>query len=88
MAAVRTGQVDATMAIASHAKPAEASGEAKIIAWAAENVNNREELFFGAIDIDEDELREYLEKNADAGETATEEEGKERRAPRPFAESA
>lgn len=33
VAAVRTGQVDATMAIASMAKPLDASGEAKIIAW-------------------------------------------------------
>lgn len=33
IAAVRTGQVDASMAIASQAKPLEASGEARIIAW-------------------------------------------------------
>ena len=33
LAAVRTAQVDATMAIASQAKPLDASGEAKIIAW-------------------------------------------------------
>ena len=33
VAAVRTGQVDATMAIASMARPAEAGGEARIIAW-------------------------------------------------------
>jgi NitT/TauT family transport system substrate-binding protein len=38
IAAVRTGQVDATMAIASQAKPLEASGEAKIIAWAGDIV--------------------------------------------------
>jgi len=38
IAAVRTGQVDATMAIASQAKPLEASGEAKIIAWAGDLV--------------------------------------------------
>ncbi|MBN8891386.1 MAG: hypothetical protein BGP12_10080 [Rhodospirillales bacterium 70-18] len=33
VAAVRSGQVDATMAIASMARPAEASGDAKIIGW-------------------------------------------------------
>ena len=33
IAAVRTNQVDATMAIASQAKPLVAAGEAKIIAW-------------------------------------------------------
>ena len=33
IAAVRTNQVDATMAIASQAKPLEAAGEAKILAW-------------------------------------------------------
>ncbi len=33
VAAVRTGQVDATMAIASMARPIEAAGEAKIIGW-------------------------------------------------------
>lgn len=33
VAAVRTGQVDATMAIASMAKPIDASGDAKIVAW-------------------------------------------------------
>jgi len=38
VAAVRTGQVDATMAIASQAKPLETSGEAKIIAWAGDLV--------------------------------------------------
>ena len=38
VAAVRTGQVDATMAIASMAKPLEASGEAKIVAWVGDLV--------------------------------------------------
>ncbi len=37
-AAVRTGQVDATMAIASMARPLEASGEARIIGWAGDLV--------------------------------------------------
>lgn len=38
VAAVRTGQVDATMAISSMAYPLEASGEAKIIAWVGDSV--------------------------------------------------
>ena len=38
VAAVRTGQVDATMAIASMARPLEASGEARIIGWAGDLV--------------------------------------------------
>ena len=36
VAAVRTGQVDATMAIASMARPLDASGEARIIGWAGD----------------------------------------------------
>ena len=38
VAAVRTGQVDATMAIASMAAPAAASGEAVIIGWVGDSV--------------------------------------------------
>jgi NitT/TauT family transport system substrate-binding protein len=38
LAAVQTGQVDATMAIASMAKPAEAAGKARIIAWVGDIV--------------------------------------------------
>ena len=38
IAAVRTGQVDATMAVASQARPLEASGDARIIAWVGDVV--------------------------------------------------
>ena len=38
VAAVRTGQVDATMAVASMAREAEASGDARIIGWAGDIV--------------------------------------------------
>ena len=38
LAAVRTNQVDATMAIASQARPLEAAGEAKVIAWVGDVV--------------------------------------------------
>lgn len=38
VAAVRTGQVDASMAIASQARPVDASGDARIIAWVGDIV--------------------------------------------------
>ena len=38
IAAVRTGQVDTTMAIASQARPLDATGQAKIIAWVGDLV--------------------------------------------------
>ena len=38
LAAVRSGQVDATMAIASQAKPAAASGDVHIIGWVGDHV--------------------------------------------------
>ncbi len=38
VAAVRTGQIDATMAIASQARPVEAAGEGHIIGWAGDIV--------------------------------------------------
>lgn len=38
VAAVRTGQVDATMAIASMARPVEAAGEGHIIGWVGDDV--------------------------------------------------
>ncbi len=38
MSAVRTGQVDATMAIASMARPLIASGEAKLLGWVGDEV--------------------------------------------------
>ncbi len=38
LAAVRTGQVDATMAIASQAKPAAATGDVHIIGWVGDTV--------------------------------------------------
>jgi len=38
VAAVRTNQIDATMAIASMARPAQAAGEAKIIGWVGDTL--------------------------------------------------
>jgi hypothetical protein len=38
--------------------------KAKLFMWAAENANEREELFASKLDIDEDTLREYLEAHA------------------------
>ncbi len=38
--------------------------KAKLIAWAAENVNTRERIFAGSLDVDEDDLRDYFEEHA------------------------
>lgn len=48
VAAVRTGQVDATMAIASMAGPAAASGEAVIIGWVGDHVPYQITALFAA----------------------------------------
>jgi NitT/TauT family transport system substrate-binding protein len=48
VAAVRTGQVDATMAIASMATPAAASGEAVIIGWVGDHVPYQITALFAA----------------------------------------
>ncbi len=48
LAAVRSGQVDATMAIASQAKPAAASGEAVIIGWVGDYVPYQITALFAA----------------------------------------
>ena len=48
IAAVRSGQVDATMAIASMARPAEASGEARIIGWVGDHVPYQITALFAA----------------------------------------
>lgn len=62
LAALRTGQVDATIAIASEAKPLVASGEAHILAWAGDRVPYQiTALFTTARIIDErpDALRRF-----------------------------
>ncbi len=48
MAAVRSGAVDATMAIASQARPAEASGEARIIGWVGDRIAYQITALFAA----------------------------------------
>ena len=48
MAAVRSGAVDATMAIASQARPAEAAGEARIIGWVGDRVAYQITALFAA----------------------------------------
>ncbi len=40
--------------------------KARLLAWAADNVNGREELFSSKIDIDENALVDFLQKNAEA----------------------
>jgi NitT/TauT family transport system substrate-binding protein len=57
VAAVRTGQVDATMAIASMAVPAAASGEAVIIGWVGDKVPYQITALFAS--------RAMVEKRAD-----------------------
>ncbi|MBC7636796.1 MAG: ABC transporter substrate-binding protein [Acetobacteraceae bacterium] len=48
VAAVRSGQVDATMAIASMARPMEAAGEARIIGWVGDYVPYQITALFAA----------------------------------------
>lgn len=62
VAAVRTGQVDATMAIASMARPIDASGEAKIVAWLGDLVPYQITAVFassGTVSGREDALRRF-----------------------------
>ena len=48
MAAVRSGAVDATMAIASQAKPADAAGDARIIGWVGDRIPYQITALFAA----------------------------------------
>lgn len=48
--------------------------KAKLIAWVAENVNEREELFASKLDIDETLLLEFLEEKRDQATMASETE--------------
>ena len=62
VAAVRTGQVDATMAIASMAAPAAASGEAVIIGWVGDHVPYQITALFAAramVDARTEELKGF-----------------------------
>ncbi len=63
VAAVRTGQVDATMAVASMARPLEASGEARIIGWAGDLVPYQITAVFAPsrmLDARPDTLRRFI----------------------------
>ncbi len=62
VAAVRTGQVDATIAIASMARPVAATGEARIIGWAGDVVPYQITALFttaAMIDARPDDLRRF-----------------------------
>jgi len=62
VAAVRTGQVDATMAIASMAVPAAASGDAVIIGWVSDEVAYQITALFAAramVEKREDDLKRF-----------------------------
>lgn len=62
---------------------------AKLIAWAAENANEREELFASKLVIDEDTLRGHLEEQqAQAIEFSKEGEQKEPTPPRAFSQAS
>ena len=53
-----------------------------VVAWLAENVNEREALFASKLVLDEDELEAYLEENREQQALAG--EGEEEKPPRPF----
>ena len=57
-------QMKAVIALAQVLLPdADPATKAKIFGWVSENVNAREHLFAGVLDIDEDDLLEYFEAN-------------------------
>jgi len=59
--------------------------KAKLFIWAAENVNDREHLFAGNLDLDEQEIRDYFETSeAEAKEAMEAPDPKESHEPRPF----
>lgn len=58
--------------------------KANVIGWFADNINEREELFAGNLDIDVDVLRTYLEENKASTDQALKEPG----APAPFKATA
>lgn len=63
VAAVRTGQVDATMAVASMARPLDAAGEARIIGWAGDLVPYQITAVFAPsrmLDARPDTLRRFV----------------------------
>ena len=65
--------------------------KAKIFSWIAENVNGREHLFAGALDVDEDDLKTYFEENQAQAEEAAAAENDPDREPaktKPFANAA
>lgn len=69
-------------------------GKAEVIAWAAANVNEQENLFASKLNLDEDELESYLidaeeqKKEMLAAGAAAQGEGAEPAKPRPFSNAA
>ncbi|MHB8565108.1 MAG: anti-CBASS protein Acb1 family protein, partial [Acidiferrobacteraceae bacterium] len=77
-------QMKAVIALAEVLLPdADPATKAKIFTWVAENVNGREHLFAGMLDIDEDEILTYFEENQQRSEEAQDKEPSE---PKPFSE--
>lgn len=59
-------QMKAAIALAEVLLPeSDPATKAKVVAWLADNVNNREVLFAGHLDIDVDSLETYYEENKD-----------------------
>lgn len=58
-------------------------GKAQLLSWAADNVNEQEQLFASKLQIDDGALLDYLESEAEAKQAAME-QPKEPGAPRPF----
>ena len=62
------------------------ANKARLFIWAAENVNEREELFASKLDLDEDALEAYFEENRElAAQAGAEEKTEEPGEPAPFA---
>lgn len=79
-------QLKAVVALAEILLPeADPETKAKVVAWVADNVNARENLFAGHLDIDEETLKGYYEETKDLeAEQAQELANGKPREPRPF----
>lgn len=82
-------QMKTVIAVAETLIPAGSPAlKAEVIAWLAENVNNRELMFAGELNIDVEELQAYFEENRDQEREAAEAGLKEPGPPAPFSKTA
>lgn len=78
-------QMKSVIALAEVILPeADPATKAKLLGWIAENVNNREMLFSGELDIDVDEIQTYFEEHQKQQDEAMARAGEEPDRPRPF----